>query len=123
MPKKKIQKLTGTQHLGTRYRHRDKIILRDFLALERTTLANERTLFSYIRAGIYMVLAGFAFMKIEVFSDMLWLSYSLFAFSALLIVYGFIRFSVLQKKLRVYYDAMEEEYKLEELAKKDKIQE
>lgn len=30
------------------FKNQEKIILRDYLALERTRLANERTLFSYI---------------------------------------------------------------------------
>ncbi|MDH5381747.1 MAG: DUF202 domain-containing protein, partial [Cyclobacteriaceae bacterium] len=43
------------------YEVKEEIILRDFLALERTTLANERTLFAYIRTSLYLILAGIAF--------------------------------------------------------------
>ncbi|MFZ2282343.1 MAG: DUF202 domain-containing protein, partial [Lutibacter sp.] len=41
-----------------KFENREKIILRDFLALERTRLANERTLFSYIRTSLYLFLGG-----------------------------------------------------------------
>ncbi|GAP67936.1 hypothetical protein BA6E_101382 [Bacteroidales bacterium 6E] len=33
------------------FENREQIILRDYLALERTRLANERTLLSYIRTS------------------------------------------------------------------------
>jgi putative membrane protein len=34
------------------------LVLREHLALERTRLANERTLLSYIRTGLYFAVAG-----------------------------------------------------------------
>lgn len=121
MSKKEIlKKVTGTQHLKSRYNKKGEIILRDFLALERTTLANERTLFAYLRSGVYMFIAGFAFLELKQFLDLVWLSYFLFFLSLVLFIYGFIRYSILKKKLDVYYTNMEGEY---ENSKKDKISE
>ena len=37
----------------------EELILRDYLAIERTKLANVRTLFSYIRTSLYLLTAGF----------------------------------------------------------------
>lgn len=34
------------------------LVLREYLALERTKLANERTLLTYIRTGLYFLIAG-----------------------------------------------------------------
>lgn len=34
------------------------LVLREFLAIERTKLANERTLLTYIRSGLYFLVAG-----------------------------------------------------------------
>lgn len=34
------------------------LVLREYLALERTKLANERTLLTYIRTGLYFFIAG-----------------------------------------------------------------
>ena len=34
------------------------LVLREYLALERTKLANERTLLTYIRTGLYFLVAG-----------------------------------------------------------------
>jgi putative membrane protein len=109
--KETLKKITGTKHLKSKYENKNDIILRDFLALERTTLANERTLFAYLRAGIYMVIAGFAFVELEDFIDLVWLSYILFSISFFLFVFGFVRFFILKNKLDVYYNDMERENK------------
>jgi putative membrane protein len=89
----------------------EKIIFRDFLALERTTLANERTLFAYIRAGIYLTVAGLAILKLEHFEPLTWLGYSLFFISAIFIIFGIVRYQLLQKKLNQYYDLYEKKKK------------
>jgi putative membrane protein len=107
--KETLKKITGTKHLKSKYENKSDIILRDFLALERTTLANERTLFAYLRAGIYMVIAGIAFLELEEFIDLVWLSYILFTISFFLFLFGFIRFFILKNKLDVYYNDMEHE--------------
>jgi putative membrane protein len=118
-----LKKITGTKHLKSQYKNNSDIILRDFLALERTTLANERTLFAYLRAGIYMVIAGIAFLELEEFIDLVWLSYALFTISFFLFLFGFIRFFILKNKLDVYYNDMEHENLKKEKPKEDKTQE
>ena len=45
------------------------LILRDILALERTRLANERTLLTYGRTSLYLVLGGVALLKVEQFEN------------------------------------------------------
>jgi len=121
MSKKEIlKKATGTKHLKSSFKKREQIILRDYLALERTTLANERTLFSYLRSGVYMVIAGFAFLELKQFMDLEWLSYILFFFSFTLLIFGITRYIILKRKLDVYYDNMEEE---NEESKRDKTSE
>lgn len=118
MSKKEIlKKVTGTTHLKSSFKKREAIILRDYLALERTTLANERTLFAYLRSGIYMVITGFAFLELKQFMDLEWLSYVLFFFSLILFVFGITRYIILKRKLEVYYNNMENE---NEESKKDK---
>ncbi|MEX1000879.1 MAG: DUF202 domain-containing protein [Crocinitomicaceae bacterium] len=120
MVKKKLEKISGVQRLKSTYKNQEKIILRDFLAMERTTLANERTLFAYLRAGLYLIIAGFAFLKLKDFSEIKWLSYTMFGFSAVLIIYGMNRYIILKRKLKVFYDTMELEY---EMTKMDKAEE
>jgi len=50
------------------FENKEQIILRDYLALERTRLANERTLFSYIRTSLYLFLGGIAFLQFKDFT-------------------------------------------------------
>jgi putative membrane protein len=86
------------------YQNREKIILRDFLALERTTLANERTLFAYIRTSLYLILGGIAFLKMESLETVQWLAYLSFGISLIMIIYGIVRYFKLKHKLQKFYD-------------------
>ena len=87
----------------SQFKMNEKFILRDFLALERTTLANERTLFSYVRSGLYLSLAGIAILQLEGFETIKWLAYILFALSLFLSFFGLVRYQILQKKLNTLY--------------------
>ena len=49
-----------------------ELILRDHLALERTKLANERTLFAYIRMALYLLTVGIGIFQIESISRLGW---------------------------------------------------
>lgn len=89
-----------------KFENKEKIILRDFLAMERTSLANERTLFSYIRASLYMAIGGVAILEYEGFATFSWLSYAVFGLSFILIFIGIFRFRRLKKKLETYYQTM-----------------
>lgn len=118
-----LKKVTGTKHLKSKFNQDSDIILRDFLALERTTLANERTLFSYLRSGVYLVVAGFAFLELKNYVDLDWLSYILFALSLFMFIFGFVRFLIVKRKLEVYYNNMEQKDASKKESKKDKTQE
>lgn len=89
-----------------RFENKEKIILRDFLAMERTSLANERTLFSYIRASLYMAIGGVAILEYEGFATFNWLSYVVFGLSLILIFIGVFRYRRLKNKLDTYYKSM-----------------
>lgn len=89
-----------------KFENKEKIILRDFLAMERTSLANERTLFSYIRASLYMGIGGVAIVEYEGFASFSWLAYTVFGLSGLLIFIGIFRYRRLKKKLSTYYNSM-----------------
>lgn len=81
----------------------EKIILRDYLALERTRLANERTLFAYIRTSLYLFLGGIAVLQLEDFDKIIWLGYVLLVLSVAVLVTGLLTFKRLKKKLRKFY--------------------
>lgn len=82
------------------YYNKEKMILRDHLAMERTKLANERTLFSYIRTSLYLLLGGIALVELESFRHLSFLGYISLAGSVLLFCLGTYRFCELKLHLR-----------------------
>ncbi|AUS04598.1 DUF202 domain-containing protein [Pseudotamlana carrageenivorans] len=88
----------------------EKVILRDYLAIERTRLANERTLLSYIRSSLYLLIGSFAFFQLKDFPNFKYLALVSVVFSVIFFVIGVFRFRLLKKSLkRLYY--MSEEAK------------
>lgn len=80
-----------------------EIILRDYLALERTRLANERTLFSYIRTALYLILGRIAFMEMEDFVAIKWWVPVCFVLSVVILVTGIIKYIVMKRSLKKFY--------------------
>jgi putative membrane protein len=89
--------------LLTQFKNEEKMILRDHLAILRTRLSNERTLFAYIRTCIYLFLGGVAFIQIGSIYPVMNLGYVSVALSGLLLVFGLIRFYMLRRQLNSYY--------------------
>ena len=90
------------------FQTKEQIILRDFLALERTRLANERTLMAYIRASLYLLLGGIAFLQLEGFDSIKWFGKFSLIISGLFILVGFFRFFQLKRRLRKFYKKLED---------------
>lgn len=85
------------------FENKEDIILRDYLALERTRLANERTLLSYIRGAIYLLLGGITFLQLEGFEGIDWVGYLSLCMSVVLMSIGIIRFYQLKRRLESKY--------------------
>ena len=85
------------------FQHKEEIKLNDYLALERTRLANERTLFSYIRTALYLILGGIAFMEMRDFKTIKWLAPVCFVLSIVILVTGIIKYSLMRKRLNKFY--------------------
>jgi len=85
------------------FKQHDEIILRDYLALERTKLANERTFLAYLRTSLYMLLGGIAIMQLRGFENIRWIGYASLGISVILIVIGVIRYSAIRVRLISYY--------------------
>ena len=89
---------------GRDFKPDQEVILRDYLAIERTRLANERTLLSYIRSSLYLLLGGIAFFQLKEFPNFNYLAIVALVFSALFFLIGIFRFILLKKSLkRLYY--------------------
>lgn len=78
----------------------DKLILRDVLALERTRLANERTLLSYARTSLYLIVGGVALIKVERFDNTKAIGVVVIIGSAFLFAFGIYRYVKLRKKIK-----------------------
>ena len=92
--------------LGDRdFTNSEDLILRDHLALVRTRLANERTLLSYIRSALYLLIGGIALLQLENYGDLRWVGKTSLVMCVLFITIGFYRYHTLRRQLdRVYPD-------------------
>lgn len=82
----------------------NKVILRDYLAIERTRLANERTLLSYIRSSLFLLIGSVAFFQLKEYPNFKYLALASLIFSILFFIIGIYRFTTLKRSLkRVYY--------------------
>ena len=79
----------------------DEKLVREHLALERTKLANERTLLSYIRASIYLLISGLALLQIKEYQgiSLMWVGYLALFICILFMIVGFSRYIALERKL------------------------
>lgn len=102
----KIKKMKLLQ-FGRDFKPDGEIILRDYLAIERTRLANERTLLSYIRSSLYLMLGGIAFFQLDIFPNFQYLAFVSLFFSVLFMTIGIYRFMLLKKSLKKLYDLAE----------------
>ena len=79
---------------------RDEMILRDYLALDRTVLANERTFLAYLRTFIGTFSAGIAMLKLmdTLVTDII--GYVFIITSPFFLIFGIIRFYKVSKKIK-----------------------
>lgn len=99
-----IRRILG---LSNHFEYQEEIILRDYLALERTKLANERTLLSYIRSSLYLLVGGIAVIQLEGFENIKFVGYIAMGLTGMLILIGIYRFYKLNKHLRRFYRQIE----------------
>lgn len=78
----------------------EELILRDRLAIIRTKLANERTLFSYIRTSLYLLTAGIGVLQVNSISHLDGLAWICIISGILLFFFGFFRFGQVRKHLK-----------------------
>lgn len=71
----------------------------EILALERTKLANERTLLSYIRSSLYLLLGGIAILQLKDFRNIHWLGYVALVVCVVFLAVGIFRYVLLYRRL------------------------
>jgi len=75
------------------------LITCDYLALERTRLANERTFLAYFRTAIIFMASGFSILQLETLEDIRWIGFFLLVLSPLVLVIGVLRMLRVNKKI------------------------
>ncbi len=90
---------------------RDEMILRDWLALDRTVLANKRTFLAYTRTSIALLALGIAFIKLIEHRFFELTGFGLIAFGIVVFVVGIREFVRTNNRLR---QLVEKERELEE---------
>lgn len=75
----------------------------DYLALERTKLANERTFLAYFRTFVVVLSSGLAIIKVEILSSMEVLGYFFVAVAWVMLILGIVRFIQVKKRIAKYY--------------------
>nr|WP_040506459.1 DUF202 domain-containing protein [Gillisia limnaea] len=78
----------------------DESLIREHLALERTRLANERTLLSYTQASLYFLLGGLALLQLKEYADLRYIGYLALIFSGLFLTIGIWRYLSLNRKMK-----------------------
>ncbi|MCB0497404.1 MAG: DUF202 domain-containing protein [Cyclobacteriaceae bacterium] len=82
----------------------EELILRDYLAIDRTRLANERTFLAYFRTSIFFLGTGISVIHIEFFEEVTFLGWGLVCLSPIILTIGILRLFRVKKMIgkRVY---------------------
>lgn len=75
----------------------------DLLAMQRTHLANERTLLAWFRTFVVMLSSGFAIVKMTVLEEILTMGYVLLLCSPIILIMGLFRFFYVRNRLQKFY--------------------
>lgn len=82
---------------------------REILALERTRLANERTLLAYVRSSLYLLIGGIALLQLEDFKSIQWIGQVALIVCVVFFAIGIGRFLYLKRKLAKWKRILGEE--------------
>lgn len=78
---------------------KENLILRDFLAVDRTVLANERTFLAYFRTALTLIVTGSSFIKFVDDVIIKCFGYIFVPLGFLILMMGIYRFLEIRKKL------------------------
>ncbi len=91
------------QESTNKFKDKD-LILRDYLAIERTRLANVRTLFAYIRTSLYLLTAGIGILQIDSISQLDGLAWVCIIAGIILFFFGFVHFLKIKRQLKCHVE-------------------
>ena len=79
---------------------KEKVILRDYLAMERTYLASERTLLAYLRTAVGLFASGLGLIKLLDERIFAILGFIFIAISPIVIIIGITRIFLVKARLK-----------------------
>lgn len=80
-----------------------QLSLSDWLAIERTHLANERTFLAYFRTTLALVAAGVTILRLDAFQDIRWLGYILLVLAPMVLITGIWRLISVRRQIERQY--------------------
>ena len=81
----------------------NKLITRDWLAIERTKLANERTFLAYFRTFLVILGTGITILKLDLLADLKSFGITLIIISPIILIIGIYRLIKVKKTIRKHY--------------------
>ncbi|HMQ89553.1 MAG: DUF202 domain-containing protein [Lewinellaceae bacterium] len=81
----------------------NELIVRDWLAIERTKLANERTFLAYFRTAIVLFGTGMGIIKIELFSELEAFGIALSIMAPIIMAVGVVRLFHVKSVIKKHY--------------------
>jgi putative membrane protein len=81
-----------------------QLILTDWLAIDRTKLANERTFLAYFRSFIVIVSSGVAIIRIEFLDEIQQIGWFFVVIGPLLLIIGVARFLYVRRHINRLYN-------------------
>jgi len=83
-----------------------ELILRDELAIDRTILANERTVLSYLRGSVSLIIAGVTFVHFVEAGTLHYIGLSLIPIGLIAGLFGVCRYRRMDKRIRAIREGM-----------------
>ena len=85
-------------------KEKKELIVRDWLAIERTHLANERTFLAYFRTAMVFLGTGIGLLKIDFFAKLAHFGVISVCIAPVILLIGLYRLIKVRKLIKKYYD-------------------
>lgn len=82
---------------------KNQLILRDILAIDRTKLANYRTLLSMVRTALYFEVMGLSVLSLKALDEIKVFAPLLFLIGLLIAIIGIVNYRKMQSKINASY--------------------
>lgn len=78
-------------------------ILRDYLAIDRTKLANQRTLLTFLRTALYLLVSAVVVWRVELLQDLWYLGLGAVLLSVVTVIIGIISYVRVKRRVDAAY--------------------